>query len=83
MKHGLNTDSIPCSIRVSSVARYWAVAVDATVLSMFFWGFSGLFVWWQIKAVRLGGIASLLAAGPGIAARQQEKPFADIVHRPS
>jgi hypothetical protein len=50
---------------------------------MFFWALSGLFVWWQIKAVRLGGIASLLAAGPGIAARQQEKPFADIVHRPS
>ncbi len=113
MKHGLNTDSIPCSIRVSSVARYpdfgfrilnfktgrihgkpadappdktplrflkelhftagypsqngtsrwfWAVAVDATVLSLFFWALSGLFMWWQIKAARLTGIATLLAS---------------------
>jgi hypothetical protein len=33
---------------------------------MFFWALSGLFMWWQIKAVRLGGIASLLAAGPAM-----------------
>jgi hypothetical protein len=41
---------------------FWAVAVDATVLSMFFWGFPGLFMWWQIKAVRLSGVAILLAS---------------------
>src|SRR5207249_10515900 len=41
---------------------FWAVAVDATVLSLFFWALSGLFMWWQIKAVRLTGIATLLAS---------------------
>ena len=41
---------------------FWAVAVDATVLSMFFWALSGLFMWWQIKAVRLTGIVTLLAS---------------------
>jgi len=41
---------------------FWAVAVDATVLFMFSWGFPGLFMRWQIKAVRLSGIAALLAS---------------------
>jgi len=41
---------------------FWAVAVDATVLSMFFWALSGICMWWQIKAVRLSGIAVILAS---------------------
>jgi len=28
---------------------FWAVAVDATVLSMFFWALSACSMWWQIK----------------------------------
>jgi len=41
---------------------FWAVAVDATVLSMFFWALSGILMWWQIKAVRWSGIAVLLSS---------------------
>jgi hypothetical protein len=36
----------------------WAVAVDGMFASMVFWGFSGLLMWWRIKAVRfMGGLA--------------------------
>lgn len=50
----------------------WAVAVDAMFASMVFWGISGLFMWWQIRAVRIAGavllslsliLAALLACG--------------------
>ncbi len=47
---------------------FWAVAVDATVLSMFFWAISGIFMWWQIKAVRISGIVVLLASAAMAAA---------------
>ena len=51
---------------------FWAVAVDAMALVMVFWAVSGLFMWWQIKAVRGWGavvlsvsaaVASLMAIG--------------------
>jgi len=51
---------------------FWAIAVDGMFVSMTFWGVSGLFMWWQIKAVRRAGavvlvlsliVASLLALG--------------------
>jgi hypothetical protein len=45
----------------------WAIGVDAMFVSMVFWGFSGLFMWWQLKAVRrLGAIVA--AAGILVAA---------------
>lgn len=44
----------------------WAIAIDAMFASMVFWGLSGLFMWWQIKAVRFAGLfflgASLIVA---------------------
>ncbi len=46
---------------------FWAVAVDAMFVSMLFWGISGLFMGWQIKAVRHIGLAVLLA-GTAVAA---------------
>jgi hypothetical protein len=50
----------------------WALAVDAMFASMIFWGLSGLFMWWQLKAVRVTGtvvigssliVAAILAVG--------------------
>ena len=40
----------------------WAVAVDAMFVSMMFWGFSGLLMWWQIKAVRIAGALVFLSS---------------------
>lgn len=44
----------------------WAIAVDAMFVAMVFWGFSGLLMWWQIKAVRFTGafvfVSSLIVA---------------------
>ena len=37
----------------------WAVGVDAMALILCFWGFSGLFMWWQIKATRKAGLVVL------------------------
>lgn len=34
----------------------WAVGVDAIALTLCFWGVSGLFMWWQIKATRRAGL---------------------------
>lgn len=39
---------------------FWAVIVDAMAFVMVFWGVSGVFMWWQIKAVRLSGFLVLL-----------------------
>jgi hypothetical protein len=39
---------------------FWAVVVDATALVLVFWGVSGLFMWWQIKATRRAGFVILL-----------------------
>jgi hypothetical protein len=37
----------------------WAVGVDAIALTLCFWGVSGLFMWWQIKATRRTGLVVL------------------------
>jgi hypothetical protein len=37
----------------------WAVGVDAIALALCFWGFSGLFMWWQIKSTRKAGLVVL------------------------
>jgi hypothetical protein len=39
---------------------FWAVLVDATAVVMVFWGLSGLFMWWQVKATRRWGFVVLL-----------------------
>ena len=39
----------------SGVRWAWALAVDAMLASMLFWGLSGVFMWWQLKAVRTSG----------------------------
>jgi hypothetical protein len=41
---------------------YWALAVDAGVVCLTFWCISGLFMWWQIKAVRRAGVVVLLSS---------------------
>lgn len=50
----------------------WAVVVDAMAGVMVFWGVSGLFMWWQLKATRRLGavvlaVSVLAAAWVGIA----------------
>jgi len=41
----------------------WAVFVDAMAFVMCFWGISGLFMWWQIRATRrIGAIVLVLSA---------------------
>ena len=45
---------------------FWAVAVDAMAFVMVFWAVSGLFMWWQIKAVRAWG-AVVLAVSAAVA----------------
>ncbi len=45
----------------------WAIGVDAMFVSMVFWGFSGLLMWWQLKAVRRLG-AMVAVAGIVVAA---------------
>ncbi|VTT99736.1 Uncharacterized protein OS=Singulisphaera acidiphila (strain ATCC BAA-1392 / DSM 18658 / VKM B-2454 / MOB10) GN=Sinac_6475 PE=4 SV=1: PepSY_TM_1 [Gemmataceae bacterium] len=41
---------------------YWAVVVDAMAFVMVFWGVSGIFMWWQIKATRLVGFLVLVVS---------------------
>jgi hypothetical protein len=41
---------------------WWAVAVDGVALALVFWCVSGLFMWWQVKAVRLAGMVVLLSS---------------------
>ncbi len=41
---------------------FWAVIVDAMAFVMVFWGVSGLFMWWQIKATRKCGFLILLVS---------------------
>lgn len=45
---------------------FWAVAVDVMAFVMVFWAVSGLFMWWQIKAVRGWG-AVVLAVSAAVA----------------
>jgi hypothetical protein len=39
---------------------FWAVIVDLMAFVMVFWGVSGFFMWWQIKATRKWGVVVLL-----------------------
>ena len=41
--------------------RMMAVAVDGVVVAMVFWGVSGLWMWWEMRATRLWGLASITA----------------------
>lgn len=48
----------------------WALGVDAIALTLCFWGFSGLLMWWQIKSTRRAGyvvlaVSALLATALG------------------
>ena len=56
----------------AGIKSLWAVVVDCMFVCMIFWGISGLFMWWQIKSVRVVGamvltigliLATLLAVG--------------------
>lgn len=48
---------------VTKNARYWwAYAVDAMFICMVFWGFSGVFMWWQIKRTRMIGFVLLFSS---------------------
>jgi hypothetical protein len=46
---------------------YWALVVDVVSAVMVFWVMSGLLMWWQLRAVRIGG-AVALASGVLLAA---------------
>jgi hypothetical protein len=39
---------------------WWAVIVDAMAVIMCFWAFTGLVMWWQIKATRKAGLVVLI-----------------------
>ena len=45
-----------------NVKWFWAVLVDAMAFVMVFWGVSGIFMWWQIKATRRLGLIVLVAS---------------------
>ena len=45
----------------------WAVAVDLMAVGLVFWGLSGLYMWWQVRATRAAG-AVVLALGVASAA---------------
>lgn len=38
---------------------FWAIGVDAIAIVLCYWGVSGLFMWWQIKATRKAGLVVL------------------------
>lgn len=38
----------------------WAILVDGMAFTMLFWGFSGIFMWWQLKALRFPGAVTLI-----------------------
>jgi hypothetical protein len=41
---------------------FWAFFQDLLGVAMVFWGLSGFVMWWQLKATRIAGALSLLAA---------------------
>ena len=45
-----------------NIRWFWALLVDGMVLSMVFWGLSGMIMWWQIKRTRLLGGGFLVAS---------------------
>ena len=38
----------------------WAFLVDVSIFAMFFWVFSGLWIWWRIKVTRRPGMICIL-----------------------
>lgn len=47
---------------------FWALIVDSMAFVMVFWGVSGLFMWWQIKATRkIGFLVLVLSIGAATA----------------
>lgn len=46
----------------------WAVIVDLTAGVLCFWGVSGLFMWWQLKATRTAGAVTLVVSAISAAA---------------
>jgi hypothetical protein len=45
---------------------FWALFQDLLGIAMLFWGVSGILMWWQLKATRVVGLASIgLALGIG------------------
>ena len=45
-----------------NVQWFWAAVVDIMAVAMVFWGFSGLFMWWQMKSLRRLGSIVLAAS---------------------
>ncbi|MFK7817520.1 MAG: hypothetical protein AB8G99_02280 [Planctomycetaceae bacterium] len=45
-----------------NIRWFWALLVDGMVISMVFWGLSGMIMWWQIKRTRLLGGGFLVAS---------------------
>ncbi len=43
----------------------WAVSVDVAIAGMIFWGLSGLWMWWEMKATRALGLTALVC-GAGL-----------------
>jgi hypothetical protein len=41
--------------------RLMAASVDAVIVAMVFWGLSGLWMWWEMRATRWWGLASMAA----------------------
>ena len=38
----------------------WALSVDLVIITIVVWAFSGVWMWWELKATRLWGITSLI-----------------------
>lgn len=41
--------------------RMMAVSVDAVIVALVFWAISGLWMWWEMRATRVWGFASMVA----------------------
>jgi hypothetical protein len=48
-----------------SADRAMAVSVDAVIVAMVFWALSGLWMWWEMRATRLWGLACAVS-GAGL-----------------
>ncbi len=46
----------------ANVKWFWAIIVDVMSFVMIFWGISGFFMWWQLKASRKWGAAVLMVS---------------------
>lgn len=45
---------------------FWAVFVDVMAFVMVFWGVSGIFMWWQIRATRKAGLVVMLLSAAAV-----------------